>query len=132
MPSLDMNMNMNMAFAMPGSASGRLRPRYNSGVFAKRIKEGDPVVPPEMVRKEADDTNYPRFARNWDADLRSYTYLNDLLVHVPNCVNQLADIARANGTPAQDMTEAELKGEILSILNLALERENRFLEVIEQ
>ena len=30
------------------------------------------------------------------------------------------------------MTEAELKGEILSILNLALERENRFLEVIEQ
>lgn len=132
MPSLDIDINAtHAAFAMP-MGSRQFRPRYNSAVFTKRVNADGPLVPPEMVKENAGDTNYPKFGRNWDADLRSYKYLNDLLATAPNCVNQCADVAREAGTPAQDMTEGQLNEEVVKILNLALERENRFVEVIDQ
>src|SRR5690348_12288739 len=132
MPSLDIDINAtHAAFGMPVGL-GRFRPRYNTAVFAKRAKTADPLVPPVMVKKEPTDTNYPKFGRNWDAELRSYKYLNDFLTKAPNCVNQCADVARANGTPAQEMTEDQLNEEVLKMLDLALEREDRFVEVIDQ
>jgi hypothetical protein len=59
MPSLDIDINATHAAFGITAGTGRFRPRYNSGVFTKRIKSDDMLVPPAMVKKEAGDTIFP-------------------------------------------------------------------------
>jgi len=138
MPSLDIDINaLPASFGMP-AGTGRFRPRYNSAVFAKRVKAAESLVP-AVAKKEASRpgdphyANYPKFSQHWDADLRSYKYLNDFISPLSaNWLDEFAKVARANGTPAQEMSEATLNDEVLQILDLGLERDDRFIEIIDQ
>ena len=171
MPALDMNMNMNMnmAFGMSAGAAGRFRPRFNSDV-ASRLANLAPLqlVPPAAGAQP----HYPLFHEYWDADLRSYMYLDDFLAMLKgNAVaaaataaaavplataasvaaaaaaaaapppapgtswrTTYATVARNGGAniPPHAMTQLQLGNEVLRILELGLEREARFAEIIDQ
>jgi acid phosphatase (class A) len=131
MPLLDMNMNMNMALASPGSASARFRPRYNSDLESLLVDTTPPstkLVPPVSGGAQ----NYLSFHPLWDAELQSYMYLADYLAKTATWRADCTAAATGAGTPSKDMTQPQLGGEVLNILQLALERDDRFDEVIDQ
>jgi hypothetical protein len=130
MPLLDMNMNMNMSLAAPTGTTGLLRPRYNSDVESRLVNliPSSGLVPPVSGGAQ----NYPSFHQYWDADLQSYMYLADYLAATPNWRTDSSSAATGNGIPAKDMTQQQLGDEVLRILELALERDDRFEEVIDQ
>jgi membrane-associated phospholipid phosphatase len=126
MPALDMNMNMNMNMASGTSgAEGRFRARYNTDIFALLADTSNQSV--------VAAANYPLFHENWDAELRSYMYLDYFLTRNTGWRANYRTVATAGGRkPPQNMSQPELYTEILQILQLALEREDRFSEVIDQ
>jgi len=131
MPLLDMNMNMNMNMGLAPSGGRRgFRVRYNSDVESRIADANQPqtLVPPISGGAQ----NYPSSPKYWDADLQSYMYLADYLAATPNWRAACSNAATGSGTPAKDMTQAQLGGEVRHILELALEREDRFMEVIDQ
>jgi membrane-associated phospholipid phosphatase len=130
MPLLDMNMNMNMALPSAVGAFSRLRPRYNSDLESLLVDTTAPntkLVPPVGAPQ-----NYPSFHPYWDAELQSYMYLADYLAKVASWRADCTNAATGAGKPSKDMTQAELGGEVLQILQFALERDDRFDEVIDQ
>jgi membrane-associated phospholipid phosphatase len=139
MSLLDMNMNMNMALAMSTGANRPLRPRYNSDLESRLVDvtQPDQLVPDKLGGGAPH--NYPTFHRFWDADLHACMYLDDFLrwLAAHSTSNRWRDdykpAATANGVkPPIDMERNELGGQVLRILELALEREDRFAEIIDQ
>jgi acid phosphatase (class A) len=143
MPLLDMNMNMNMAAPPPGGGFARFRPRYDSDLESLLVNTTGPSA--NLVPKSAATTApfYPSFHQFWDAELQSYMYLADYLAKVPtwrtDCTNAALNPNATWGgkatippTPSTDMTQVQLGSEVLQILQFALERDDRFNEVIDQ
>ena len=142
MPPLDMNMNMNMALPSPVGAFARFRPRYNSDLESLLVDTTPPstkLVPPISGAAQ----NYPSFHPYWDAELQSYMYLADYITKTASwrtdCSNAALNPNATWGgkatippTPSKDMTQGQLGGEVLQILQFALERDDRFAEVIDQ
>jgi acid phosphatase (class A) len=130
MPLLDMNMNMNMNLATSAEGGRTLRPRYNSDLESRLVDTNLPatLVPPVS----GGAPNYPAFHKYWDADLKSYMYLADYLSNSPNWRADCTTAAQNYGTPAKDMTQQYLGAQVRYILEMALEREDRFSEVIDQ
>ncbi len=169
MPVLDQNQNQNQNQSIGLAVERRFRTRYNTDIFARLVDTTPPsskLVPPPIGGV------YPLFHENWDAELRSSTYLDHFLAKIvgaaaaaiavaaagatganaatvstavanaantPNAAaltwrTAYATIAR-NGTankPPHEMTQNELGDELLRILELGLERESRFSEIIDQ
>jgi len=129
--NMNMNMNMNMAAGIL-SASGAPAPRvrYNTQDWWKYINVGDPLTPPG-----APGMHFPEF---WDADLRSYVYLSEFLGAYGSFVaatstplwRQALNTAGIDLLPTHQ--DANLNNEIQGILTVALDREDRFLEIIDQ
>jgi acid phosphatase (class A) len=132
MPLLDMNMNMGFASSV-GNTGRLLRPRYNSDVESRLV---DTSVPANLVPKSNLPTPppyYPTFHQYWDADLQSYMYLDRYITANPGWRAKYSGILiKPPFVKPQDMPPAQLGTEVLRILELALEREDRFLEVIDQ
>lgn len=132
MSLLDFNFNFNAG--VPPSAVGlRCRPRYNSDLESRLV---DTAAPDQVVpAPAAHPPNYPPFHEFWDADLRAYMYLDDFLAKVtPAWRASYAAAARDGGKniPPGEMTRHQLGGAAVRILELALERESRFAEIIDQ
>lgn len=129
MGALNMNMNMNMNMAagiLAGSGGSPTRVRYNSQDWWKYINVGDLLVPgsPGLM-------NFPA---NWDADLRSYIYLAEFL-NTPGMGGVPAWQAKVDlelGPLVPPHLDPNLETEIQGILTVALDREDRFLEIIDQ
>jgi acid phosphatase (class A) len=130
MNALNMNMNMNMNMAAPGvvASSAGTRVRFNTMDYRKYVvlmgsSTTEAVIPTS--------TSAMRFPAYWDADLRSYEYLNEFLLAYPNWRTRL-------GTTAIDLTsphmlsQAQLTVEVQQMLDVALDREDRFAEIIDQ
>jgi hypothetical protein len=128
MPSLDIDIDINNIGAATPSRIPASRPRYNTDVMTRLIDPTAMVVPPG----NAAIPRYPLFHENWDADLRSYMYLDEFVRARPTWLVDFQVVARNHGTPAQEMTQAHLNDEVLQMIDLALERQNRFFEVIDQ
>jgi hypothetical protein len=140
MSLLDFNFNFNAGIVPPLASGQRSRPRFNSDVTAKLVDATQPVVPPAAPGT----FHYPPYPTYWDAELHAAMYLDRFLDHVfkkyPATLadpartwrSEYAIVARAAGTPPREMTEAALNGEILGMLDLALEREDRFAEILDQ
>jgi acid phosphatase (class A) len=134
MPKLDYNYNYNYNYTAAGGGGLRFRPRDNTDIFARLVDTtttGVFVVPARV------GSSYPAFHTNWDADLRSYMFLDQFLKapHVtaaPGWRSRYSTVASNAGAPPQSMLRGTLQGEVLQILNLALEREDRYSEVIDQ
>jgi membrane-associated phospholipid phosphatase len=68
----------------------------------------------------------------WDPDLQSYMYLQDFLDARPDWLSEFKKITLDNGVPSQQMDQDRLDSEIRAVLDLAPEREERFMEVMDQ
>jgi membrane-associated phospholipid phosphatase len=133
MPPLDMNMNMNMAIAMSTGSDRPLRPRYNTDLEGRLVDVTDPA----KLVSDKSGSKYPEFHKYWDADLHAYMYLDAFLrwltlSKTPPWQVDYKQAATTAGTPPIDMSRDELGGQVLRVLELALEREDRFAEIIDQ
>jgi membrane-associated phospholipid phosphatase len=104
------------------------RPRYNTQIMARFIDTSDPKAKPLCTRM----FETIRYNEYWDADVQSYMYLHDFIKACPDWITELAAVATSKGTPSQSLHPDQLDRQILEILDLAPEREERFLEVIDQ
>jgi membrane-associated phospholipid phosphatase len=147
MSVLDFNFNFNAGAPPLAGSALRFRPRYNSDVESRLVDTSQPdqLVPPPVAGLPliaGHAQNYPPFHEFWDADLHAYMYLDDFLaviprdatVNPPSWRTNYAAVARNNGNyiPPSEMNRQQLGDEVLPILELALEREDRFAEVIDQ
>jgi acid phosphatase (class A) len=73
-----------------------------------------------------------RYNQYWDPDLQSYMYLQNFVKTAAGWMNDLAAIALASGTPSQRMDPDQLDRELRQMLDLAPEREERFMEIMDQ
>ena len=119
-----------------GSVGGfAARPRYNTQIMTKFIDTSDPNKKPLRRPNTTRQKPTVRYNQYWDADLQSYMYLQEFL----RCragVEKLRDAwtrtATGNGIPSQLMDPDRLDREIRAILDLAPEREERFVEIMDQ
>jgi len=123
MSQLNMNMNMNMnmaAMASPGRPPGRVR--FNTQDYRKFIIAGNSLLPAGAL---------PQFHRLWDAELRSYVFVRELIATTPGWFG----VVRAAADPHDPFNAVNLPNldqQILGMLNLAPDREDRFAEIIDQ
>jgi hypothetical protein len=139
--NMNMNMNMNMGFAESVSAGRLVRPRFNTDVAPRSVDASGDLVPPEATPTATN--KYPPYPENWDAELRASMYLDTFLDYVVKKYTatpynsawrqEYAAVATSNNRkPPDTMTRAELNNEISDMLDLALEREPRFAEILDQ
>lgn len=132
MSVLDFNFNFDAGVPPPVGAALRFRPRYNTDLESKLVDLSNPadLVPPPLA---GGPPNYPPFHPNWDADLQAYMHLDKFLGTVTSgWRSTYATVARNSGPPPQELTQNQLGGQVLRMLELALEREDRFAEIIDQ
>jgi PAP2 superfamily len=151
MPLLDMNMDMNMNMAFETVSAGRVvRPRFNSDVAARLVDTAQDLVP-AAGNYGFYETNtsppvgtidtYPPYPLYWDAELHASMYFDAFLTSVVNKYTIAPDdnwrkaysrVARTAGKPPSEMIQSELNQQVLEMLDLALEREPRFAEILDQ
>jgi acid phosphatase (class A) len=135
MPLLDYNYNYNYNYSVGGQGGGslRTRPRFNTDVFALLIDTTKMVVPAPNVPGSGGALTYPLYPTNWDADLRACMYLDWFNTATPGWRAKYRTVATtAPFQTPQSMTQAALQDQAVQILQLALERDNRFVEIIDQ
>jgi hypothetical protein len=124
-----MNMNMNMNMNMGGVAHDGTftRVRFNTADFRKLVTGQAPLVPQP----------FPRYPEYWDAELRSYAFLQDFVGNVPKPPTSLAPgpdwytETRGNVHTLQP-TPVNTSQQIVAILDKAADRDDRFAEIIHQ
>jgi hypothetical protein len=107
-----------------------MRPRYNTPLMTRFMDtaRGQGLLPtPSIAGKSLPNTN-----EYWDADLQSYMYLEDFLRTYTGWRDDFIRIATDKRVPPQHMNSDELDREIRYMLDLAPEREERFMEVMDQ
>jgi acid phosphatase (class A) len=113
-----MNMNMNMGFAGVAEPTGApTRIRFNTADYRKLIPTPIPPLEPPVL---------PQFPQNWDADLRSYIYLDAFILGNPGWFPAM--VAAAGPPPAA----GGYQNQLVQILNMSPDRDDRFLEIIHQ
>jgi hypothetical protein len=146
MPALNQNQNQNQSIAE--GVERRFRARYNSDIYARLFNTGGVIVPPPTNPGAVGDTpprNYPAFHARWDAELQACMFLRDfellfaghpaagVVAAVPSWFDRYRALpAVANNVPGGNMSQQQMAQEVLRILDLSLEREDRFSEIIDQ
>jgi hypothetical protein len=125
----DLNLNLNLA-AVTGRPSDNVgRVRFNSSDYRKLLDASKKIVPDPF-----DNTlKHPEY---WDANLRSYVYLDEFLREANtkwggDWVAYLTNLAGAK-TPPYQLGQIPFVSQILSILDRAADRDDRFAEIIDQ
>jgi hypothetical protein len=133
---LNMNMNMNMNMAAPGASVGGAGTRvwFNTMDYRKFIVLTGGCTTEAVIPAA---TAVMRFPAYWDADLRAYEYLNEFLIAYPDWRTRLTSFVAGGGasfdlTPPHQLSQAQLTQEVQQILDVALDREDRFAEIIDQ
>jgi hypothetical protein len=136
MGSLDMNMNMNMNMNMaaPGTSVGGpgTRVRFNTQDFRKYVALTSATTTEAVIPASTSLMNFPAY---WDADLRSYEYLNELLLAYPNwraLLTTFVSTASFDLVSPHLLSQTLLTLEVQQMLDVALDREDRFAEIIDQ
>jgi hypothetical protein len=113
--NMNMNMNMNMsALGLPSVAPAQVR--FNTADYRKLLLA---VTLPPVV---------PSYPVNWDPDLKSYVFLEEFLQTNPGWFAALNAPAVIGQTPIA----AGVNAQLLQVLNVAPDREDRFAEIIHQ
>jgi membrane-associated phospholipid phosphatase len=146
MPVLNQNQNQNQNQSIAEGVERRFRARYNSDIYARLFNTGGVLVPAPTNPGGAVNSpprNYPAFHARWDAELQACTYLRDFELRFaanPGAVPAVLSWfdryrtlpAVLNNVPGGNMTRPEMTQQVLRILDLSLEREDRFSEIIDQ
>ena len=125
---LDQRLTSMSSIGAPGIST---RLRYDTQIMTKFLDTSEPktkALAPAISRK----IPLVHYNEYWDADVQSYMYLHKFINTHPGWIDDLAAIATGRGIPSQRLDQDQLDGQIRRILDLAPEREERFLEVIDQ
>jgi hypothetical protein len=117
------NFNFNVGTAL-STGSGGARVRANTLDFSKLVKPANDALIPTKFQSM-------RFPLNWDPELRASIYVNEFVATYPQWEERLRDPAVIGRCPT-DLPAEDLRREILDMLNGAVERERRFMEIIQQ
>jgi len=119
---MNMNMNMNMNMAGVAHDGTFTRVRFNTADFRKLVTGQPPLVPQP----------FPRYPEYWDAELRTYVFLQDFVGNVlgPPNLNWYAE-TRGNVDTLRP-TQFPMAPQIVDILDKAADRDDRFAEIIHQ
>lgn len=120
---------LDASLTLGGMSFGRaIRPRYNTQILSKFLaaRQHGMELAPKFTREKIKTNEY------WDADLQSYMYLQDFLKTNVAWMDEFTTLATKNGVPSQYMDPDRLASEIRQMLDLAPEREERFMEIIDQ
>ena len=101
------------------------RIRGNTLDFSKMVKPDQDALGAFEVRKTC------RFPLYWDPELRASVYVNEFVRVYPEWETHLQKPSIIGVCP-KDMSEPELRQQLLQMLNKAVERERRFFEIIQQ
>lgn len=115
------NFNFNFNFSAARTGAGA-RVRGNTHDFSKLVDLSTDVLVPK-------DAGAMRFPANWDPELRAAIYVNEFLTSYPAWEARLRAVI---GRPPTDLSAVELEREIREMLNSAVERERRFMEIVQQ
>lgn len=119
--------------SLSGSASVGLpmRPRYNTPLMTRFMDTSgaQSLTAPRGGTAGGERLTYNEY---WDADLQSYMYLQEFIEQQPNAIAKFKTVATDFGVPSQKMDADRLEYEVRKILDLAPEREERFMEVMDQ
>jgi acid phosphatase (class A) len=127
----NLNLNLNLSALTAHAPDGVGRVRFNSSDYRKRLDFSKDVVGNPI------DTGL-RFPAHWDANLRSYVYLDEFL-HEANTnpawkgdwVAHLLTLPSLQ-TPPYNLTRSDFIPQILGIIDRAADRDDRFAEIIDQ
>ena len=118
------NFNFNFNFANVSSLAGGSGVRANTLDFSKRVDvDVDALIPAKATSM--------RYPRRWDAELKASIYVNEFLLGYPRWQEALSNEAVIGKSPVE-LPEGSLRAQILAMLNVAVERERRFLEILQQ
>jgi PAP2 superfamily len=122
---LDQSLTGGVALSLP------MRPRYNTPMMTKFLNSSRKtgVAASYLGTVGKGSVHYNEY---WDPDLQSYMYLHDFINTRREWRDEFVKIALDNGTPSQQMDQDRLDNELRQILDLAPEREERFMEVMDQ
>jgi acid phosphatase (class A) len=151
MPALNQNQNQNQNQSVAEGVERRLRARYNSDIYARLFNTSGVIVPAPRTPGDTGAPggtvhpphNYPPFHERWDAELQACTYLRDFELQFAGNPAAMPAVlswfdryrtlpAVVNNIPGGNMTQHQMTQEVLRILDLSLEREDRFSEIIDQ
>jgi acid phosphatase (class A) len=128
----DLNLNLNLAMAPNVQPNSVGRVRFNSSDYRKLLDTSQPIVPLQVVYS---GLRYPRY---WDANLRSYIYLDEFHQQAvatwgagPKWVTHLKTLSGADMPPYALGAPAFL-AQVLGVLDRAADRDDRFAEIIDQ
>ena len=137
--NLNLNLNLNLA-SMAGAAGASVgRVRYNTSDYRKLLSASGPVLPPSSV---ITDPNF-KFPKYWDANLRTYPFLAEFVVQAqswittstPTWIDHLKAIVDNTSTglmPPYKLSTSALESQVLTVLDRAADRDDRFAEIIDQ
>jgi hypothetical protein len=119
---LDQRLTGGMSFGIS------MRPRYNTQIMTKffAARRSGMELAPNFTRGSIETNDY------WDADLQTYMYLQDFLKTHSGWMDEFTKEPIKYGVPSQFMEPDKLDSEIRQILDLAPEREERFMEIMDQ
>lgn len=119
--NFNFNFNFGQAAGPTATAAGV---RGNTLDFSKMVKPAqDALVPAKYASM--------LFPPNWDPELRASIYVNEFVHGYPEWEAHLQKPSIIGVCP-KDMSEPELRQQLLQMLNKAVERERRFFEIIQQ
>jgi hypothetical protein len=128
----NLNLNLNLASVdVPRTAGALTRIRYNTADYRKLVNLAAPLVPDPTVY------NALTFLPSWDANLRSYVFLSDFIKTATTTwgawwVDHLKTHVDATYTAPNKLPAADLENQVLTILDKAADRDDRFMEIIDQ
>lgn len=131
-------LNMNMNMAAPGSSVGGAgtRVRFNTQDYRKLVALTSSTATEAVIPVNPGVMRFPAY---WDADLRSYEYLNEFLCpNYPDWRARLQTFVNAPGAPFDLLPPHRLMPtslitlEVQQMLDAALGRDDRFAEIIDQ
>jgi hypothetical protein len=125
----NLNLNLNLAALTGHAQDGAGRVRFNSSDYRKLLDASQPIVMDPFDSA----LTYPTY---WDANLRSYPYLDEFLREAnitwgQPWVTHLTNLPGAN-TPPCKLGQLAFVSQILAILDRAADRDDRFAEIIDQ
>lgn len=120
--NLNLDLNLDLNAGNSGQPSGV---RFNTHRYGKAIDPTAPLIPPQA--------SYPKYPVNWDAELRSYFYLNEFALANRTWRQDLIDELRNKNIQSPDtLLEAVLSPLVTEMIDAAWEREDRFAEILHQ